>query len=387
MCAFDFIVFVVLAGFAVYGSWKGMVSQFVSVGSLIVCWIIASRFAFILAPSIPAKAPWNNIGAMIILFAATMVGIWFLHGWFEKKLKDWHLQKLNKLLGGVLGFIKGLAICMIVTFFCVTLCESTRLMVFQSSSGTYLVNTIQNAGAFLPKDGNELLNTQLALFNAQIDGNMQQPSEEDTIKKMLGEKSAEANDFLAKSSSLLGEAKNLQSQLQSQSQGRSNGAVSLLDAIAKFFKGEKTATDSSTAASTAPLIPKDSGVTVSIPKENPLPTTANNPAELFAQPSSMNTANTAKTVLNSPSYQEDIFFSRPASSIASRLDYVPPTMSELTSITSKADAEIFNTMSIPQSAPQFRLPADTPIHSPQPLLNNAGGSSKAPAATLFNPKR
>ena len=175
---FDLVILAILAALTLRGIWKGMISQIVSVASYFVCWIVASRFGGLFAPSIPVEAPWNQVLAMAIIFIITLVAIRFVHATLEKLIKDWRLQKLNTLLGGMLGFAKGLLICLIITFFAVMFSETSRAVVFNSMTGFHLVQLITRIGVFVPQDSYEFVHTQLAKFQEKVDAtDSEQPPE------------------------------------------------------------------------------------------------------------------------------------------------------------------------------------------------------------------
>ncbi|GHT23017.1 hypothetical protein FACS189419_06380 [Planctomycetales bacterium] len=168
MSVFDIIVIAILIALTLRGIGTGMIAQIVSVGSYFVCWLVASRFAFLIAPSIPAEEPWNQVGAMAVLFVITMIAIWFFRSALEALIKRCKLESMNKLLGGGLGFVKAVLVCMVLTFFAVTLTEASRDVVFQSKTGKYFVELITRTSAFVPKDSSELLREQLANFNNKV---------------------------------------------------------------------------------------------------------------------------------------------------------------------------------------------------------------------------
>ena len=145
-----------------------MVSQIVSVASYFVCWIVASRFGSLVAPTIPLEAPWDQVVAIAVVFLITLIAIRFAYTALEKLIKDWHLQKLNKVLGGLLGFTKGLLLCLIITFFAVMLSETSRAVVFNSKTGSHLVQLITRIGLFVPKDSYEFVHTQFAQFHSKV---------------------------------------------------------------------------------------------------------------------------------------------------------------------------------------------------------------------------
>jgi membrane protein required for colicin V production len=166
---FDLIILAILAALTLRGVWKGMVSQIISIASFFVCWVVATRFGGLIAPTIPLEAPWNQVAAMAVIFVITLVAIRFAYAMLEKLIKHWHLEKLNTLFGGLLGFTKGLLLCMIITFFAVMVSETSRDVVFNSKSGFHLVRLITQVGVFVPKDSYEFVHVQFAQFNEKVD--------------------------------------------------------------------------------------------------------------------------------------------------------------------------------------------------------------------------
>ena len=242
MNLFDLIVLAVLVLLTLRGGMKGMVSQIVSVGSYFVCWIVASRFAFLVAPSIPAQEPWNRIGAMFLLFVGTMIAIRFLHRRLEKKLETLHIKEFDRQMGALFGFLKGLLVCMVITFFAVMLTEKSRQSVFQSFSGKYITFLITKTGAFIPDDTCKLLKAQIALFNAEINESAPKATEAASPTSVTG--------FFARGTALVDEAQQLRDDLNQ----KSNNAASLLDAIGKWWKGDstKSTTDTQTEKKSEP---------------------------------------------------------------------------------------------------------------------------------------
>ena len=169
MSVFDLIILAILAVLTLRGIWKGMISQIVSVAAFLVCWLVATRFGSLVAPTIPLEAPWDQVAAMAIVFLITLVAIRFGYTALEQLIRHWHLQKLNTLLGGVLGFTKGLLLCLIITFFAVMLSETSRAVVFNSQSGIHLVQLITRISLFVPGDSYEFVHAQFAQFQNQVD--------------------------------------------------------------------------------------------------------------------------------------------------------------------------------------------------------------------------
>ena len=238
MSVFDLIVLAILAALTLRGIWKGMVSQIVSVASFFVCWIVATRFGSLVAPTIPVEAPWNQVLAMAVVFLITLVALRFATAALEKLIKHWHLAKLNTLLGGALGFVKGLLICMIITFFAVMFSEASRIVVFNSVTGNSLVRLITQIGVFVPRDSYEFIHTQLAQFQNHIDQAVPGQTPE-TVPVQSSET-----------------AQKMYAQLQQTKEGTETVARtgSLLSALSKWWSGAKDSTEESTAETVNPIV-------------------------------------------------------------------------------------------------------------------------------------
>jgi uncharacterized membrane protein required for colicin V production len=413
MSVFDLIIFSVLAALAFRGWMTGMIAQIVSVGSLVVSWIVASRFAFLIAPSIPAEEPWNKIGAMIVLFIITLFAVRLTHRYLEKKIKDWNLAKWNRHLGGLLGFIKGLILCMVLTFFGVMLSETTREVVFKSKSGHYLVRLIESTEAFIPPDSCELLRRQLEHFNAQINGDTTDGDTGDTIngtetsaglspeekslQKMreLIPSDQEIQDVRAKTQSnlenLFSQGSSFLEQAQNIRQGTEK-AASLLDALGKWWTGsdkKEENNDVKTTGTDQTLNPLNNTDTVTNPITN---TIANTIANTTVLPP---VASLPKPVAVSPDSEEKLLFRRrfsqnnppaPEPLTASTPTTVLPELSDW-ALPDSGDEPSDNMTAIPipisRSSALFRL-RSSGVGSSDRLLNSS--PTRVPA-TLFAPPK
>ncbi|MGL6226236.1 MAG: CvpA family protein [Thermoguttaceae bacterium] len=165
---FDLIVLALLAWMTLRGLMLGMVSQLASLVALALSWAVATQFSPNLAPLISAEPPWNKICAMLILFLGTTVAIMVLKRCVAGVLKTVRLQNFDRLLGAVFGLLKGVILCLIITFFAVTLSDRSKTMVFDSVCGTYLVHGVDKVGALLPDDANILVKKSLDGFRERV---------------------------------------------------------------------------------------------------------------------------------------------------------------------------------------------------------------------------
>lgn len=151
MQPYDIFMLIVLVGAAAFGAWKGMAWQLASIASVVLSSIVALRFAGLLAPSLSAEEPWNQFLAMGILFAGTSLGVWISFRFVAKMIDRVKLKEFDRQMGALFGAAKGVLYCLILTFFAVTLSESTRQRVLDSRSGYYAAVLVQKGTPMMPE--------------------------------------------------------------------------------------------------------------------------------------------------------------------------------------------------------------------------------------------
>ncbi len=154
---YDVAMLVVLVICTAFGAWKGMAWQLAALASLVVSAAVASRFSGPLAPYFSVRAPWNRALAMLVLYLATSVIIWLLFRMVKKFINRVRLKEFDRQVGALVGLAKGVLLCLVITFFAVTLSESARQRVLRSRSGYYAAVLIHRATPALPPEIREVL--------------------------------------------------------------------------------------------------------------------------------------------------------------------------------------------------------------------------------------
>lgn len=165
---FDIIALVLVAWLTIRGAMRGMITQVTSVVAIVVSWIVAAKFSPKLAPMISDEGPYNKIIAMLLLFIATSVVIWLLHGFVAGIFEKIKLKGFDRQMGALLGLAKGLLLCMILTFFLVTLTERSKNFALNSLSGKYFARGIEKIGSIIPEDANVILKKNLEGFQESL---------------------------------------------------------------------------------------------------------------------------------------------------------------------------------------------------------------------------
>lgn len=155
---YDLAMLALLIGATVFGASKGMAWQIASISSLVVSYFVALRFSADVAPYISTREPWNRFLAMLVLYLATSLAIWFVFRAISGLIDRVQLKEFDRQVGGLMGFAKGVLLCIAVTFFALTLLEPAgRERVLQSRSGHYIALLLDQAHAVMPPELHDVL--------------------------------------------------------------------------------------------------------------------------------------------------------------------------------------------------------------------------------------
>lgn len=153
MGIYDIAMLIIFGGAIYFGYWKGLAWQIASVAALIVSYIVAVNFRDQVAPFIQVDPPWNRIGAMLVLFLGSSLIIWTIYASVAKSLKKNQLKGFDRQAGALLGAVKGVLLCMVVTMFSVSfLGENAHNSIDNSTLGPYVEKGIWQVSAFVPAE-------------------------------------------------------------------------------------------------------------------------------------------------------------------------------------------------------------------------------------------
>lgn len=146
----DLVVLGVLLYCAVRGASRGLLSQLSWVIALLLCFKFSGTLAPAIEPMIGVDPPLKQWLAMLTVYVG-LCGVSFvvagmLSSWMAKaKIIDF-----DKHLGGILGFVKGVIICMTVMFFAITMSSPMRQIVSQTYSGYGAALILHNSKYLIP---------------------------------------------------------------------------------------------------------------------------------------------------------------------------------------------------------------------------------------------
>ena len=135
MVWYDIVIMAILAYATWQGAQRGFVTQLAWIAALILCFKFADKLAPMIEPQINVEQPLRHWIAMLVLYVGFSLGSFMaagiLNSWMEKaKFKDF-----DRHLGALLGFVKGVVVSLVVTFFAVTVFDSLKTIVLESYSG------------------------------------------------------------------------------------------------------------------------------------------------------------------------------------------------------------------------------------------------------------
>lgn len=146
----DLVVLAVLLYCAVKGASRGLLSQLAWVVALLLCFKFSGQIAPAIEPMIGVAPPLKQWIAMLLVYVGlcgvSFVAAGMLSSWMEKA----RVIDFDKHLGLVLGFVKGVVICMTGMFFAITMSEPMRQIVSKTYSGYAAAVILNNSQYLIP---------------------------------------------------------------------------------------------------------------------------------------------------------------------------------------------------------------------------------------------
>lgn len=157
---YDVVIAVIILWATIRGAKKGIVWQLAVIASIVLCFSFAEQFSVSIAPLFNVKPPLDRWLAMLTLY----IGFSFLSFGAARVLREWiekaKFEEYDQHLGALFGFIKGIMIALVLTFFVVTLGErlpQLREQVFYSFSGRGAAIIMDRLHPVLPDELHEVL--------------------------------------------------------------------------------------------------------------------------------------------------------------------------------------------------------------------------------------
>ena len=171
VATYDLVMLGVLCAATAFGAWKGLAWQVASLAAIVASYVVAYRYREPVAAWIPVQAPWRVFLAMLLLYVGTSLAIWIVFRLVSRLIDRVKLKDFDRQVGALLGFAKGVVLCMLITFFAVTLLgEKQRAAIVNSKSGYYIAVLLNRANLVIPDELHEVLQPYLDALDKRIPG-------------------------------------------------------------------------------------------------------------------------------------------------------------------------------------------------------------------------
>jgi membrane protein required for colicin V production len=154
MQAYDVFMLTVIGAAIAWGAFKGLAWQVASIASIGLSYFVAVNFRGPVSQFFHYDPPeWNNLLAMLVLYIGTSVVIWVAFNLIRDFLEKVQLKEFDRQIGGLVGGVKGILICTVITMFTVGLgTETQRQAVVTSRSGYYIARLLEKVEPLLPAE-------------------------------------------------------------------------------------------------------------------------------------------------------------------------------------------------------------------------------------------
>ena len=167
---YDVVMLIVVVAATVFGAWKGLVWQIASLAAIFVSYFVAYNFREQAAAYIGFEPPWNTFIAMLVLYLATSLGIWIAFRFLSEFIDRLRLKEFDRQIGALLGFAKGVILCVIITLFAVSLSKDAwRQRIVDSRSGYYIALLIDRAHPVMPEEIHGVLEPYIHKLEEELD--------------------------------------------------------------------------------------------------------------------------------------------------------------------------------------------------------------------------
>ncbi len=157
MCAFDIVVLLILGGMTFRGGLSGIISQVASIISVIAGWYVSTRYFSYALPYFAKWPEWQKPISMLAVFIVAFLAIKIIALFFQRFISFAHMKEFDRQMGALLGLVKGLIVCIVLTYIAVIACEKTKNAVVESQSGKYITMVILKIEQLLPDQFKEYL--------------------------------------------------------------------------------------------------------------------------------------------------------------------------------------------------------------------------------------
>lgn len=152
---------------ALHGAWKGMAWQVAPIVSIVLGYVVAYPLSAQYAPWFGEHAPTNRFVALLAIYVGIALAVHLVIRIFHGVIESMKMVNFDRHVGVLLGAVKGCLICLLITFFFVSLSPKGRDHVLQTKSGYAAGYVMRQIEPVLPGEVHDFLEPYLASWNDQ----------------------------------------------------------------------------------------------------------------------------------------------------------------------------------------------------------------------------
>jgi membrane protein required for colicin V production len=158
MMWYDVLMLGIVLYAAIRGAARGFIWQVATIASIVFCFVFAERLAPKVTAMIPdVEPPLNRWLAMFILYLAFSFAAFVVARFLRDRIEKARFGEYDRHLGTLFGGLKGIAFCLVITFFVVTLSATARSYVAGTYSGYAAAIVMDRLHPIMPEDLHEAI--------------------------------------------------------------------------------------------------------------------------------------------------------------------------------------------------------------------------------------
>lgn len=180
---YDLFMLAILVVAILFGAMKGIAWQLASAAALFGSYVVAMLFHEPVSRHVNAEPPWNKYLAMFLLYLGTSFVVWLGFAFVRRVIDKVHMREFDRQAGAIVGAANGAALCLIVTFFAVTLpflTEEQKTSISRSRSGYVMASVVDRIRVGMPDDVDRAIRPYLDRLESGLEHGQQGVSEDPT---------------------------------------------------------------------------------------------------------------------------------------------------------------------------------------------------------------
>jgi membrane protein required for colicin V production len=149
---YDALLLLILLYHTWRGAARGVTWQLAGLAAILLCFLFAAPLSIQVAPLVQLDPPLNRYVAMLAIYLVFSLGSFAAARTIRGLLETLRFQEFDRHLGAVMGFLKGATLCLILTFFVVTISGSAREQVLRRPGGRLAGYLLYRIDGVLPRE-------------------------------------------------------------------------------------------------------------------------------------------------------------------------------------------------------------------------------------------